>query len=54
MAVNGRPSAISADALWGPVFNEAGDKVLVGTLNDGQYTRQVLSLAELQGSRKAA
>ncbi len=37
----------TCDAIWDPVFNLDGDKILVRTLQDGKFTRRVISVKEL-------
>jgi hypothetical protein len=35
------------DEIWDPVFSSAGDKVLLRSLKDGIYSRQVLSVSDM-------
>ena len=37
----------TVDAIWDPVFNPEGDKILLRTIRDGIYTRSVLLVEDI-------
>jgi hypothetical protein len=47
IAFNNHLWAGRCDEIWDPVFNTAGDKILLRSLKDGIYSRQVLSVVDM-------
>jgi hypothetical protein len=47
VAVNDRIWDQAFDVIWDPVFSPEGDKIMLRTLQDGVYTRNVLSVKEI-------
>jgi hypothetical protein len=49
LALNDRLLEDGWDQIWDPVFSPAGDKILLRTLKDGIYSRQILSVTDMPG-----
>jgi hydroxymethylpyrimidine/phosphomethylpyrimidine kinase len=47
IAVNDRLYDQHCDAVWDPVFNAEGDKLLLRTLQDGKYIRKVIPVSDI-------
>jgi len=47
VAVNDQLWDQECDAIWDPVFSPEGDKLLLRTLQEGIYTRRIISVEEI-------